>query len=277
MSGVSGEHQGHQGIAGNGIPALVEPSWVQSRLADEATRIFDVTVQAKLKPFPHMRSGRREFKHGHVPGAGFADLRRICDPRAPARTFTMPEAEWFAEKMGRLGIGDENRVVLYDARESMWAARLYWMLRAFGFDNAAVMNGGWTSWSLEHRPVSTDPAAYPPARFTPDQCADLFVGKDDVLAALDDPTTSIVCALGHRQFIGEHREYGRRRGHIPTAKNISAWTSWPPYSARSGSSLTAAEAWQRAASRSRSTSSATRTSPSMTAGCSNGRPTVGFH
>ena len=204
------------------IPSLVDPAWVDTRLGDDL-RIFDVTVQVKLKPLPHMRSGKREWKHGHVPGAGFADLRRICDPHAPSRTFTLPEAGWFAQAMAGLGIGDEDRVVLYDARQSMWAARLWWMLRAFGFESAAVMNGGWTAWSLERRAVSIDPVDYPRARFTPHPRSDLFVDKDEMLAAIDDPTTAIVCALGRRQFIGEHREYGRRRGHIPTAKNISAW------------------------------------------------------
>jgi thiosulfate/3-mercaptopyruvate sulfurtransferase len=54
----------------------------------------------------------------------------------------------FAAQMGQLGIGDHTRVVVYDARETMWAARLWWMLHAFGFDQAAVLNGGWTAWQL---------------------------------------------------------------------------------------------------------------------------------
>lgn len=226
MSTVSDEHRVQSGVdrqATIPIPALVEPAWVESRLGDADLRILDVTVQVKLKPVPHMRSGRREWKRAHVPGAEFADLRRICDPRAPARTFTLPSPGWFAQSMGGLGIGDGDRVVLYDARQSMWAARLWWMLRAFGFENAAVMNGGWTTWNLEDRAVSNDTAAYEPAHFAAHPRGGLFVGKKEVLAAIDDPATSIVCALGRRQFIGEHREYGRRRGHIPTAQNISAW------------------------------------------------------
>lgn len=103
--------------------------------------------------------------------------------------------------MRRLGIGDGARVVIYDARENMWAARLWWMLRAFGFDDAAVLDGG----------------------STPRPRAGLFVGKEEVLAAIEDPDTCIVCALGRRQYRGECREYGRRRGHIPGARNVSAW------------------------------------------------------
>ncbi len=205
------------------LPALVEPAWVEEHLGDADLRIVDTTIQVRLRPVPWMRSGRREWKRAHVPGAAFVDLRTVCDPRAPARTFTLPEADWFAAAMGRLGIGDGARVVLYDARESMWAARLWWMLRAFGFDNAAVMDGGWTAWQLERRPVSTQPCRYPAATFTPVRRPGLFVGKNEVLRAIGNPKTGIVCALGRRQYRGERREYGRRRGHIPGAYNVSAW------------------------------------------------------
>lgn len=86
------------------------------------------------------------------------------DSRLP---FMMPPAAQFAEAIGRYGIGEGNRVVLYDACRDrwahMWAARVWWMLRAFGFDRAAVLNGGFHKWTLEGRPVSTEPSGYPPA------------------------------------------------------------------------------------------------------------------
>ena len=205
------------------IPPLVDPSWVEEHLGDPDLRILDATVQVKLRPIPHMRSGLREYRRAHVPGAAFTDLRRICDPRAPARTFTMPDASWFAQAMGRLGVGDGHRVVIYDARESMWAARLWWMLRAFGFDGASVMDGGWTAWTADGRPTCSERCGYPPAAFTAQPRPGLFVAKERVLAAIEDERTCIVCALGRRQFVGERREYGRRRGHIPGAKNVSAW------------------------------------------------------
>jgi thiosulfate/3-mercaptopyruvate sulfurtransferase len=205
------------------VPALVEPAWVEEHLEDEDLRILDVTIQVRLKPFPWMRSGRREWRRAHVPGAAFVDLRKVCDPDSPARTFTMPRAEWFSAAMGQVGVGDRTRVVLYDARESMWAARLWWMLRAFGFDDAAVMNGGWTAWRLEGRPLSSEPCVYRPATFTPAERPGLFADKDEVLEAIGDRRACIVCALGRRQYRGERREYGRRRGHIPGACNVSAW------------------------------------------------------
>lgn len=202
---------------------LVDTAWLAEHLADPDLRIVDATVQVRLKPFPRMRSGRREWKRAHVPGATFADLRKLSDPRRPARTFTFPDAEWFAEGMGRLGIEDGVRVVLYDRRENMWAARLWWMLRAFGFENAAVLSGGWHAWQRESRPNCRIACAYPPTVFKPAPRPELIVDKETVLAAIDAPDTRIVCALGRRQYRGERREYGWRRGHIPGAHNVSAW------------------------------------------------------
>lgn len=191
-------------------------------LDDPDLRVVDATVQVKLWPFPRVRSGRRAYRRSHIPGAAFADLLDLSDPGAPAHTFTMPSAERFADHMGRLGIDDHVRVVLYDARENMWAARLWWMLRTFGFDNAAVLNGGWTAWRLGGHPTSSRPSKYPSTTFTPRPRPELVVNKEEVLAAIDDPATCIVSALGRRQHRGQRNEYGRR-GHIPGAKNVTAW------------------------------------------------------
>lgn len=204
------------------LQPLVEPEWLEEHLGDPDLRVVDATVQIKLWPFPRIRSGKREFKRGHIPGAAFGDLLQLSDPAAPSYTFTMPSAERFAEHMGRLGIGDGTRVVLYDGRENMWAARLWWMLRTFGFDHAVVLNGGWKTWRLEGRPISKTPCEYPPATFTSRPRPELIVGKQEVLTAIADEATCIVSALGRRQHRGKRNEYGRR-GHIPGAKNVTAW------------------------------------------------------
>ena len=88
--------------------------------------------------------------------------------------------------MGALGVGDGNRVVLYDSRVNMWAARVWWMLRAFGFDSAAVLDGGWRAWTTDGRPTSTEAPDWPPATFTARPRPGLFVGKD----AVQPPSTA---------------------------------------------------------------------------------------
>jgi thiosulfate/3-mercaptopyruvate sulfurtransferase len=199
---------------------LVSTAWVAEHLGDRELRILDATVDVDVTS-GLVESGRARWESGHIPGAAFADLLvDLSDPEA-ALPFTAPSAEQFASVMGRLGVGDGTRVVVYDARESMWAARLWWMLRAFGFDEAAVLDGGWTAWLQEGRPVSTERPDIAPTTFTPRPRSGLFVGKDRVLAALDEHGTRIVDALTRREYTGELAFYGRA-GHIPGAVNVPA-------------------------------------------------------
>lgn len=202
---------------------LVQADWLASHLGDPDLRIFDATVHVRTLPLPFIRSGRREWKRSHIPGAAFADLRKLSEPTRPSYTFTLPSAEFFAGEMARLGVGSDSRVVVYDSRQNMWAARLWWMLRYFGFDNAHVLDGGWIAWRNGRHPECSKPCAYPPAEpFSPRPREELTVSKQDILAAIDSSETCIVSALGRRQHRGERNEY-RRRGHIPGAKNVTAW------------------------------------------------------
>ena len=80
---------------------------------------------------------------------------------------TAPTAGHFEDVVSGLGIGTEHRVVLYDRRESMWAARMWWLLRAFGHDEAAILDGGWAAWQAAGRPTCVQPCGYPPASSWP--------------------------------------------------------------------------------------------------------------
>jgi thiosulfate/3-mercaptopyruvate sulfurtransferase len=109
----------------------------------------------------------------------------------------------------------------------MWAARVWWMLRAFGFDQAAVLNGGWHKWTLEGRPVSTEPCRYPPARFTARLRPDLMAAKREVLAAIGDSGTCLINALTVEDHAGTTAYYGRP-GHIPSSVNVPTVTLVDP-------------------------------------------------
>jgi thiosulfate/3-mercaptopyruvate sulfurtransferase len=159
---------------------------------------------------------------GHIPGSGFANL--IDDFKDPQNTrflLPMPPAEQFASAMSRLGVGDGMRVVLYDDMVNIWAARMWWMLRAFGFDNAAVLNGGWAKWTAENRQVSTAPPHHPQARFMARPRPELIATKDEVLAAIDRPATCLINSLDSDQYAGRGPNRYGRLGHIPSSVNVS--------------------------------------------------------
>jgi thiosulfate/3-mercaptopyruvate sulfurtransferase len=124
--------------------------------------------------------------------------------------------------MGRLGVSDGKRVVCYDANMSMWAARVWWMLRAMGFDNAAVLDGGLKKWKAESRPLSASATVVLPAAFTARPRPELIATKTDVLAAIDDGGACIVNALTSAQHRGETGATYGRAGRIATSVNVPA-------------------------------------------------------
>ncbi len=202
---------------------LVSVGWLAGHARDPDLRVFDATVQVtRLLFLPIVRAARREWRRGHVPGSAFADLFALGDPHASRHSFTLPSAEHFAAAVGTLGIGSAHRVILYDRRENMWASRLWWMLRVFGHDQAAVLDGGWAAWQAAGHPTCRQPCQYQPATFVPRFRPQLVVSKREVLDSIGNPRVCLVNALGRRQHRGEVNEYGRR-GHIPGSRNVTAW------------------------------------------------------
>jgi thiosulfate/3-mercaptopyruvate sulfurtransferase len=212
-------------VSADRVPILVETAWLEDHLRDPDLRILDCTVwlpdyfEKSGTVIPE--SGRAAWEQGHIPGSAFADLvHDLSAPDKPTFMFPMPSAERFARAMSGLGVGDGTRVVLYDAFLSMWAARLWWMLRSFGFDRASVLNGGWSTWTKEGRLVSTDPPTYPAASFVARPRPGLIARKDEVLAAIDNPRTCLVNALTPDEFAGTGPVHYTRPGHIPSSVNV---------------------------------------------------------
>ena len=207
--------------------ALIETGALEASLGAPGLRIVDCTTW--LKPAEpgddapyRVVSGQAEYDAEHIPGAVFLDIQgQISDPDTRLK-FMAPSAEQFADAMGALGIGDDSRVVLYSAGSIMWATRVWWMLRAYGFDRAAVLDGGWGKWKAEGRPVSSDPAQHPPAQFTAKVQPGQFVDSGYVLSRLGDAGTATVNALAPEFHLGEGPSRYGRPGRIPGSLNVPA-------------------------------------------------------
>ena len=207
---------------------LATTDWLAEHLGEPNLRVLECTVFLRPRedgqPGYAVVPGRDEWAAGHIPGSGFADLHNDLSDKSSSLRFMMPPAEQFAEAMGRYGVGDDSEVVLYDRTGNMWAARIWWMLRAFGFDNARVLDGGWTKWLAEGRPTSADAPAYPAARFTARPRPQFIASKDDVLASMASGQACIVNALNAAQHRGDVAPYGRP-GHITGSVNVPAMGS----------------------------------------------------
>jgi thiosulfate/3-mercaptopyruvate sulfurtransferase len=205
-----------------GAHLLIEPEALERELGNPDLRVFDCTVILEVGPEGlSIRSGRDDWARAHVPGAGFLDLlEELSDTASPYR-FMLPPAAQFEAVMSAHGVGEGTRVVLYDSRDSSWAARVWWMLRAYGFDDAVLLNGGWRSWSQEGGPTTDEPPAYPPGSFRARKRQGVLVGKDAVLEGMGAGGTCLINALDPEQHRGEGGTVpGGRPGHIPGSSNV---------------------------------------------------------
>jgi thiosulfate/3-mercaptopyruvate sulfurtransferase len=205
------------------MDTLVTAEWLSQHLNDPDLVLLDCTVCTIPEEGGglHNVSGRPDYELGHIPNAGFADLKGdLCDTNSTVE-FAVPTPEQFCSAMGALGVGDDSRVVLYDTNYSAWAARVWWMLRWVGFDQAALLNGGLSAWTAEGRPLSIEPVTRPAKRLTPAPRPELIADRDEVLASLDDPAVRLIDTMPAEMYRGEMTLYARP-GHIPGASNMNA-------------------------------------------------------
>ncbi|MEU2395539.1 sulfurtransferase [Streptomyces sp. NPDC007369] len=191
---------------------LVGVGWLAARLGAPGLVVLDASVGA------HRGAARR------IPCARPFDLDgALSDHDAPA-PHTMPGAAAFTEAVRGLGIDDTSTVVVYDGAGIYSSARAWWMLRAMGFDRAAVLDGGLPAWTAAGLPVEEAGPAYggPRGSFTARPRAGLLVDGDTVATALADPAAAVLDARTRERFTGTAPEPrpGLRGGHMPGAVNL---------------------------------------------------------
>ncbi len=204
---------------------LVTTSWLAEHLHEPDLLVFDCTTH--LLPDPkntyQVLPGHEDFEKGHIPGAQFIDMLRDVSDVAHQFRFMRQSPEDFAAAMRRFGMRDGNRVVSYSTANPWWATRLWWLLRVFGFDNAAVLDGGWQKWTREGRAVETGPARRrPEGTFTVRETRNLMVDKQQVLAAVGDGEVCMLNALLPQQHAGSGGNTYGRPGRIAGSVNLPA-------------------------------------------------------
>ena len=202
---------------------LVSTEWLSQHLDDPDLVVLDCTVVVEFDESGGLRSvsGRSSYETGHIPSAGFADLTTDLSNGDSPFQFALLTPEQFGAAMGALGVGDHSRVVLYDAGNSAWAARVWWMLRWIGFDRAALLDGGLAAWTAEGRPLSTEAAKRPVQQITTTPRSQLIADRDEVFAAIGNDNVRLIDAMPASHFKGDMVLYDRS-GHIPGATNIPA-------------------------------------------------------
>jgi thiosulfate/3-mercaptopyruvate sulfurtransferase len=196
---------------------LVSTEWLAANLEAPGLRVVD--VRWYLDP---ARRGHEAYLAGHVPGAVFLDVERdLSAPGGkrggPIGRHPWPSPEKVSLVMGAAGIGPGTTVVAYDDQAGAVAARLWYVLRAHGHDDVAVLDGGIVKWLAEGRPVETGAHVASPATFVARLREGWVLGKDEVASR---PHGALVLdARAGERYRGEVEPIDPRAGHVPGAKS----------------------------------------------------------
>lgn len=216
---------------------LVSQEWLADRLEEPRLRIVDCRFT-----LGDPTAGRAAYERGHIAGAAFLDLDAdlsappaVPNPDGPPRgpiggRHPLPDLDRFAASARRVGIGSGTTVVAYDDAMSGGAARLWWLLRHCGFDDAAVLDGGLAAWEGPLRTGGEPPRA--PGDFTPSRVRDDVVTAEQVAADVAKPPQErellLLDARAPERFRGEQEPVDPVAGHIPGARNVPLPTAFPP-------------------------------------------------
>jgi thiosulfate/3-mercaptopyruvate sulfurtransferase len=193
---------GLQSTGGYARPELlVDTAWLAQHLNDSNVRIVDIRA--------------RGYADSHLPGAVFVDNNWIRNPKAPP-TF-LPTPQEFEALMSRLGISNNTRVIAYDERGGIYAARLWWILNYYGHSNVALLDGGWVKWTAEKRPTDAATPAPAAATFKVKPGTVKVATADQVKAAINSSSTKLIDARTQAEIDGKDLRNIKRGGFIESS------------------------------------------------------------
>ena len=207
------------------MDSLVSTDWLANEMAACDLRIVDASSHLPDAG----RNARVDYESGHIPGAVFMDLAELVDPDACVEN-TLPSAEKFASRMAALGLGDGSRIVLYDDSAVKTSARAWFMLKMFGAQNVAILDGGLAKWRAEGRELQTGFNQFRNRHYTSWKDPRRLRDKAQMLANIDSRAEQVLDARGAARFAGTAPEprAGMAAGHIPAAINVPYSTLYGP-------------------------------------------------
>lgn len=200
---------------------LATPEWLSENLGRPEVRVLDV----RWRPDG---SGRLVYLEGHVPNGLYLDWRTaLTDDEEHSRAILLAGPDRVARALGAVGVGNGTTVVVYDDTASLYAARAWWSLRAYGLDSVRILDGGFRAWLHSGRPVSHAAVQPEPATFVPRSEMRVRLTTSDVRALLGSPEALVLDARAPAEYLGLGGS-ARRLGHLPGAVNLPAATTTEP-------------------------------------------------
>jgi len=208
---------------------LASVDWLAESLGRPEIRVLDVRSRPD-------GTGRAAHAAGHIPGAGYLDWTTdLVEPDEESPLILLAGPDRVAGALGRLGVGAGTTVVLYDDTASLYAARAWWSLRAYGLESCRILDGGIAAWTAAGHELSSGSLPPPAATFIPRAVPRMRLTTSEVRGLLGSPDALLLDARAPAEYRGFEGNT-RRLGHIPGAVNVPVSLTTEPGSGRFRSS-----------------------------------------
>ncbi|UGA55856.1 3-mercaptopyruvate sulfurtransferase [Vibrio sp. VB16] len=199
--------------------SVVDVDWLKTHLNHPELTVIDASW---FMPGIE-RDGRSEWQSERIPGALFFDFDTLICDLGSELPHMMPSADYFAEQVGLLGIANGTKIVVYDSHGLFSSPRVWWMFKAMGHNDVAVLNGGLPAWKAAGAPLDcSEPIALPTCRYQAQLCSEWQINIETLNTKTHLPEMAIIDARPAERFHGQQAEPREnvRSGHIPSSKNL---------------------------------------------------------
>lgn len=196
------------------MDSLVSTDWLAAEIGARDLAVLDATY------FLDDRDACAEFDAAHIPGSLFLDLGGVRDTDSPFPN-TFPSADRVKERLEALGVSTGSRIIVYDNSPTRTAARAWWLLRTYGVNDVAILDGGLGKWIAEGRAVESGSNTPEPGAFTPTLDPQALADKSFMLSNLESGEAQMLDARSAGRFTGAEADpHGIPSGHIPGSRNL---------------------------------------------------------
>ncbi|MEQ3747163.1 MAG: sulfurtransferase [Henriciella sp.] len=205
------------------VAPLVTADWLKHNIDAPDVRVVDATWV--LPSSADTKSGREQYNDAHIPGAFFFDIDHIADPDHEM-AHMLPDPILFSSRVRRLGLGDGNRIIVYDQNSFYASARVWWMFRAMGHKDVKVLDGGMAAWLEADGDTEDLPPVSIERHYTARKRADLIKNMTQMREQIEHSQFTVLDARGKGRFDGTEPDPrpNMLSGHIPGSQSVPATT-----------------------------------------------------
>ncbi|MBP2460906.1 MULTISPECIES: 3-mercaptopyruvate sulfurtransferase [unclassified Rhizobium] len=195
---------------------VVSSKWLENELGSPNLRIVDASFYLPA----HNRDADAEYAAGHIPGAVRFDHDKVAD-HSTGLPHMVPSPDVFADAVGKLGISENDRIVIYDGPGIFSSPRGWWLFRIMGAKQVFILDGGLDGWKAEGRALETEIPSPVASNFDAELRLDKVIDYHQMMSIVSDRTSQIADARPAGRFTGTEPEprAGMRSGHMPGAVN----------------------------------------------------------